>query len=371
MRALLVGLCLLLAYPSAQANDEAKLEALKQEIQKLQSWLQKAQQESDQLQSDLRQSDIDISKLNQQIEQTRSALMEERDNLKKLRLEQGQLRLHQNKQHQLLAEEVRSAQRLGRDGPIKLLLNQNSPQQAQRMLKYFAYFNQARIERIEEILKELERLDNIAAEIAQSEQRLQQYHDKQQQDQRLIQQQKQRQQQLLSQLKQRMGNEQKNLETKQANRKQLENLLAEVQTLLDSGPRSTDARPINQLKGKLPMPIKGRILQAFGGSKNIGYNKGWLIAAQSGEYIRAVHHGRIVFADWLRGYGLVLILDHGQGYLTLYAHNQSLLRDVGSWVNHNDIIATAGNSGGIEQAALYFEIRHRGNAQDPAIWLKR
>lgn len=370
MKALLISLCLLLTF-NAQANDEAKLEALKQEIQKLQAWLQQAQQESDKLQNELRQSDLDISKLNNSIEQTKQKLESERDKLKKLRQEQGQLRLHQTKQRQLLAEQIRSAQKLGQDGPIKLLLNQNSPQQAQRMLRYYSYFNQARIAKIAEILQELERLDNIASEIAATEQQLERLHQQQQQNQRSLAGKKAQQQKLLAQLKQRMGNEQKNLAEKQANRKQLENLLAEVQTILEASPRSTDARPIQQLKGKLPMPVKGRILQGFGNKKNVGYNKGWLIAAKPGEYIRSVHHGRVVFADWLRGYGLVLILDHGQGYLSLYAHNQSLLREVGSWVNHNDIIATAGNSGGIEQSALYFEIRHKGNAQDPANWLKR
>lgn len=353
------------------ANDEAKLESLKQEIKKLQSWLAKAQQESDQLSSQLRQSDLDISKLNQSIAGIQQQLEEERDRLKKLRQEQGQLRQHQNKQRELLAEQLRSAQRLGQDGPIKLLLNQSNPQQAQLMLRYYEYFNSARIERIHEILSEIERLDNIATVIAQSEQRLRTHQQQQQKNQRNLKEKQQQQQRLLSQLKQRMSNEQQNLATKEANRKQLELLLSEVQTLLDNSPRKNDARPIQQLKGRLPMPKRGRILQAFGGKHNIGYSKGWLIAAKSGDNVHAIHHGRVVFADWLRGYGLVLILDHGQGYLSLYAHNQSLLRDVGSWVNQNDLIATAGNSGGIDNSALYFEIRYRGNAQDPAAWIKR
>lgn len=371
MKAFLLAVCWLILSAPTLANDEAKLETLKQEIQKLQSWLQQAQQESDQLQQQLRQSDLDISKLNQQVEHTRQQLDHEREQLKKLRLEQGQLQLHKNKQHQLLAEQIRSAQRLGQDGPIKLLLNQNTPEQAQRMLRYFAYFNGARMERIEQVLQELQRLENIAAHIATSEQQLRQFQQQQQQQQQALQQRKQQQQKLLTQLSQRMKNEQDNLASKQQNQKQLESLLNEVQTILESSPRSTDVRPISQLKGRLPMPINGRIVQAFGSNRNISYRKGWLIAAQAGEYVRSVHHGRVVFADWLRGYGLVLILDHGQGYLSLYAHNQSLLRDVGSWVNHNDIVATAGSSGGGDQSALYFEIRYKGNAQDPAVWIKR
>lgn len=353
------------------ANDEVKLESLKKEIQKLQQWLTKAQQESDQLSAQLRQSDLDISKLNQQITETQRKLTEERERLKKLREEQGQLRLHQDKQRQLLADQIRAAQRLGHDGPVKLLLNQSTPQEAQRMFRYFSYFNQARMQRISEILAELKRLDNIAEEIQLAEQRLLKHQQQQQQNRQALAQQQQQQQRLLAQLRQRMSSEQQNLAAKEANRKQLEKLLDEVQTLLDNSPRQTDARPITQLKGRLPMPTKGRILQAFGGKNSTGHSKGWLIAANAGDNIRAIHHGQVVFADWLRGYGLVLILDHGQGYLSLYAHNQSLLRDVGSWVNQNDVIATAGSSGGIDKTALYFEIRYRGKAQDPAIWLKR
>lgn len=373
MRQLIILLCCIgwfYCLPT-QANDEVKLESLKKEIQKLQQWLASAQQESDQLDQQLRQSDIDIAKLNQLINETQRKLNEERNRLKKLRQEQGQLRLHQNKQRQLLAEQLRAAQQLGQDGPIKLLLNQSNPQDAQRMLRYFSYFNQARMARIDEILAELKRLDNIADEIQQTETRLKEHQSQQQLSQQALAKQQQQQQRLLTQLRQRMSNEQHNLATKEANRKQLEQLLSEVQTLLDNSPRQTDARPIAQLRRQLPMPIQGRILQAFGGKKSTGYNKGWLIAASTGANVRAIHHGQVVFADWLRGYGLVLILDHGQGYLSLYAHNQSLLRDVGSWVNQSDIIATAGNSGGIDKTALYFEIRYRGKAQDPANWLKR
>lgn len=372
MRAFVIALlCGLLVSPISWANDEAKLAELKQEIQKLQTWLAKAQQESDQLNAQLRQSDLEIAKSNQEIEQVKAKLKEEREQLKKLRLEQGQLRTHQTNQRKLLADQLRSAQRLGQDGPIKLLLNQNDPQQVQRMLRFYGHFNQARMQRIAEIVAELNRLDNIAAEIQKTEASLQRHQEQQLKSQRALLTQQQQQKKILAQLSQRMSSEKQSLAAKEANRKQLEKLISDVGVLLDNGPRQADARPISQLKRRLPMPIKGRILQSFGGHNSTGYNKGWLIEANSGEDVRAVHHGRVVFADWLRGYGLVLLIDHGQSYLTLYAHNQSLLREVGSWVNQNDIIATAGNSGGIDRPALYFEIRHRGQAQDPANWLKR
>lgn len=360
----------MLSWP-AMANDDAKLDALKKEIQKLQQWLHSAQQESDQLTKDLRQSDLEISKINKQVEHTKKLLLEEQDRLKKLQLEQGQLHKHQQQQREHLSEQIRAAQRLGNDGPIKLLLHQNDPQKAQRMMRFFAYFNDARMQRITEILAELKRLDSLEQLIADSKLKLEQQQQAQLKNNQRLQQKKRQQELLLVKLKQSMTNEQKRLSQKEQDRNRLEELLHEVQTILDSGPRSIDARPITTLKGKLPQPTNGRILQAYGAKKYPGHRKGWLMANKAGADVKAVHHGRVIFSDWIRGYGLVLIIDHGRGYLSLYAHNQSLLRDIGSWVNQGDLIGTVGRSGGMDFDALYFEIRHAGKTQDPAIWLKR
>jgi septal ring factor EnvC (AmiA/AmiB activator) len=137
--------------------------------------------------------------------------------------------------------------------------------------------------------------------------------------------------------------------------------------------RKQDARPIRALKGKLPRPTKGRIIKAFGNYNAVARNKwqGWLMKGYEGSAITAVHHGRIVFSDWLRGFGLLLIIDHGDGYLSLYARNQSLLKSVGDWVYQGENIATLGSSGGFKEPRLYFEIRHKGKPQDPAAWLSR
>lgn len=372
IRRILLVLSLLLAWP-AQANDEAKLETLKAEIRKLEEWLRSARQESSQLSEALRQSDLEINTLSKQIDTIRQQLAEEKERLKKLRQEQGQLRELQTRHRQHLTEQIQAAHRLGHQGPLKLLLNQDDPQQAQRMLRYFGYFNSARIERINHIIAELTRLDNLAALIAASEQQLQRNEAELLQKNRALQQRKQEQQQLLARLQGEMKTEGQRLQQKETDRKRLEQLLSEVQNLLDNSPRKLDARPFSSLKGRLPPPLRNRVLQAFGSRRSDGAGRtdGWLLDAREGEYVRAIHHGRVVFSDWLRGFGLILILDHGQGYLSLYAHNQALLRDVGSWVNQGDIIASAGRSGGNADPSLYFEIRHRGQPQDPAVWLKR
>ncbi len=370
---LLRGLCLALLCLPAQADDEAKLDALKTEIAKLEQWLNSAKDEHSQLNDALRKSDKDIAELSKQIKLTRARLQEEKDRLKKLRQEQRQLRQLQDKHRLHLAEQLRAAQRIGSEGPLKLLLNQDDPQQAQRMLRYFSYFNNARIEHINQILAELERLDNLAELIAQQEQQLLTTEKNLLGKNREMAASKQEQQLLLAKLAGQMKTGQQRLAQKQADRKRLEALLNEVQTLLVNSPRKDDARPITALKGKLPRPVDGRVLHAFGNRNNDSMTRweGWVMSAPEGLPVRAIHHGRVVYSDWLRGFGLITIIDHGQGYLSLYAHNQTLLRDVGAWVNQGDNIATIGRSGGSTEPNLYFEIRYKGRPQDPAAWLKR
>ncbi len=370
---LLGGFVLLLLCAPARADDEAKLEALKAEIARLEQWLNSAKDEYSDLNEKLRQSDQEIADLTRQITDTRSQLAEEKARLKKLRQEQGQLRQLQDQHRQRLAEQLRAAQRLGDQGPVKLLLNQDDPQQAQRMLRYFSYFNSARVQHIREILAELTRLDQIAELIVTQEKQLQQTEQTLIRENKRLQDGKAQQRRLLAQLQQKMNSEGKRLAQKQADRKRLEALLNEVQTLLINSPRRDDARPFTALKGKLPRPVNGRIVSAFGNHNNDAKSRweGWLIAAQEGEPVHAIHHGRIVYSDWLRGFGLLTIIDHGQGYLSLYAHNQTLQRAVGSWVNQGDVIATAGHSGGLEHPYLYFEIRYQGRPLDPAAWLAK
>jgi septal ring factor EnvC (AmiA/AmiB activator) len=170
-----------------------------------------------------------------------------------------------------------------------------------------------------------------------------------------------------------MSSESERLKKRQADRKRLEELLNEVETLISNSPRRNDERPFKDMRGKLDRPLPGPILAAFGNRNNGNKSRweGWKIGTKEGTSVRSIHHGRVVFSDWLRGFGLLIIIDHGQGYLSLYAHNQTLQRDVGSWVNGGDTIATAGQSGGQDKPALYFEIRHNGKPQDPAVWLKR
>ena len=355
------------------ADEEADLAKLQQEITKLQQWLKETESEHDKLNQKLRLSDEKIGAIAKKIDETRSQLNEERARLKKLQAEQKQLRFLKSEQKQQLAKQLTGAQKLGNQGSIKVLLNQDDPQQISRMLKYYEYFNEARMESIQTLIENLKRLNNIENEILTQQNKLVKTENSLLKKNKLLNNEKKQHKQLLASLEKRRQQKSSDLSQKQKDQKRLQQLITEVATLLDNSVRKQDARPIRSLKGKLPRPAKGRIVKAYGNYNAQARSKwqGWLIKGYEGSAIKAVHHGRIVFSDWLRGFGLLLIVDHGDGYLSLYARNQSLLKSVGDWVYQGENIATLGSSGGFKEPRLYFEIRHNGKPQDPAAWLSR
>lgn len=355
------------------ADEQADLAKLQQEINKLQSWLKETESEHDKLNEALRQSDKKIGGIAKKIDDTRTLLNQERSRLKKLQAEQSQLRILKAEQKQKLAKQLNGAQKLGNQGSIKVLLNQEDPQQISRMLKYYEYFNQARMARIQTLITNLKRLNNIEAEILKQQNQLIKTENSFLKINKQLNNEKKQHKNLLASLEARRKEKSNDLSQKQKDQKRLQQLINEVATLLDNSVRKQDARPIRSLKGKLPRPTKGRIVKAFGNNNSQARNKwqGWLMKGYEGSAITAIHHGRIVFSDWLRGFGLLLIIDHGDGYLSLYARNQSLLKSVGDWVYQGENIATLGASGGFKEPRLYFEIRHKGIPQDPAVWLGR
>lgn len=375
LRAIGLGLLLLLgaSHPAYSDDDEQRLKEVQAEIKKLQSWLNDARGEYDDLNKKLQKSDKDIAALVKQIDDTRARLREEQTRLKKLRAEQAQLRQLRTRHQQLLTNQVRISRQMGDEAALQFWLAQDDPNQNQRLVRYFGYFNRARVEHLHETITELVRLDNIEMLIAGQEKQLRDTDERLSNENKRLASTRQKQKTLLTKLSTQMSSEGERLKKRKADRKRLEELLNEVETLISNSPRRDDETPFKNMRGKLSVPLKGPIIAAFGSRNDSNKSRweGWKIGTKEGTAVKSIHHGRVVFADWLRGFGLLIIIDHGQGYLSLYAHNQTLQHEVGSWVNGGDMIATAGQSGGQTKPALYFEIRHNGKPQDPAVWLKR
>lgn len=293
--------------------------------------------------------------------------------LAELRAERNDLRLKQNQQKAYLERQIRSAYAMGRQEYLKVLLNQQQPDQVSRVLRYYDYINKERSRHIDEYLKTSKSLDRVEKEILQKDYVLTTTRSKLEADRGRLKLEQSKRETLVAQLDREISGKGEELATLNQDRARLEQLLKEVREAIVNIPMPKDTRPFKSMRGKLPWPIKGRVAYAFGSEQIRGKlrRNGMVIRANEGTEIKAIHSGRVVFADWLRGYGVLLILDHGNGFMSLYGNNQSLLREAGDWIHAGESIATVGRSGGQNRSGLYFEIREKGDPQDPIIWLGR
>lgn len=360
------------AQQPAGEDYESKLQQLQKSITALKNELSKVKSNRDKLQSDLQASEVDIGELVKKIEQLKGELANQKKQLAQLNQKQDELQQARTEQQSQIAEQINSAYRLGQQSQIKLLLNQEQPEKLARINRYYQYFLDARAEKIDTYLETLAELEAIKPSIeARTEELLVSQQQLEQRHQQLSKAQAEREKNLarLSQSIQRKDDE---LKQKALDQQQLEKLIAEVAAAITTLALPGDGQPFAKLRGKMPMPAQGKILKQFGSTKVAGKLnwEGILIGAQAGSEVRAIHHGRVVFANYLRGQGLLMILDHGDGYMSLYAHNQALLKEPGDWVGAGELIARVGNSGGQAENALYFEIRHKGKPTNPNQWCR-
>ena len=274
-------------------------------------------------------------------------------------------------QAEQLAEEARAAYAMGRQQQVKLLLNQEQPAAMGRMLTYFTYLSRARTRRIESMRSTIDRLHALESDIELKTRHLAGLRDKHKARFNALQEQKKQRKQLVETLSGQLAAQGDELEHLQEDEKQLQTLVYSLQELLTDIPvDANQQQPFKSLKGKLRWPAKGRLSRRFGTQRgNSGLTwQGVLISAPEGGRVQAVSEGRVAFADWLRGFGLLLIIDHGDGYMSLYGQNQALYKEVGEWVDSGEVVATLGVSGGQSDAGLYFELRHKGRPQNPVSW---
>ncbi|HED18817.1 MAG TPA: peptidase M23, partial [Gammaproteobacteria bacterium] len=274
------------------------------------------------------------------------------------------------KQRRHIASEARVAYAMGRQQQVKLLLNQEQPSVAGRMLTYFGYFSRARMVQIDSIHATMEALRETEASIQGKTRILGGLHDRRQSASERLREKKQARKQVLVQINSELQNQSGELRRLGENEKQLQKLLASLQELLADIPAELSQQPFRSLKGKLHWPARGRLTARFGnrrGSSGLVW-QGVMISAPEGTRVRAVSQGRVAFADWMRGFGLLLIIDHGEGYMSLYGHNQALYKEVGEWVDTGEVVATLGTSGGQTRSGLYFELRHNGRPVNPVRW---
>ena len=270
-----------------------------------------------------------------------------------------------------LHEAIREQYKRGQQPRLLMLLNQRDPDELSRMMKYYDYFNSAQQQQLLEYRKMLTALEQTNANIDSTQAAIVAERDALQS--KLAEQEEQRKarKQALAALRKKVGQGKTKVAQLKKDQKQLEKLLVEIEKSVSLAKLSVNNQAFKSLKGKLKAPVSGRVKRRFGSlDQGIRYD-GVMFGAALGASVSAVHHGRVVFSDALRGYGLVTIIDHGDGYHTLYGHNDSLLKSQGDWVEQGETIATVGFSGGNSEPGLYFAIRYKGKATNPQRWLAR
>lgn len=373
----LVVLCsALLALPAAAGERQLKeeeLSRLRGHIGSLRQSLESTRDRFSKVRSELRDTEQRLGRLTRNIRSLDGRIGEQRRRIADLEKERTALDASIRSQREYLADQVRASHAMGQQQPLKLVLNQQDPAAMGRVLAYYDYMNRARSERIGQLNQAMRRLEALGAELQAESQRLEALRAERAAELGRMQAERRQRSVLLVKLRDEIDTKDKRLTRLLQDERDLVRLLEGLADVVEDLPPAQSGLSFAKLRGRLPWPTRGAVAAGFGAARGVGrlHWQGMLIRAAAGQEVRAVSHGRVAFADWLRGYGLLLIIDHGAGYMSLYGHNQSILKEVGDWVQAGEVIATVGDSGGSEHTALYFEIRHNGKPQDPAKWVSK
>ncbi|MBH1852429.1 peptidoglycan DD-metalloendopeptidase family protein [Stenotrophomonas maltophilia] len=412
-RCLLLGLALALALPlpgAAQTTRETerKLQKLRSELKGVAQERRQIEGQRGQASQQLREADEKVARTGRALAQTETALREQGRALAEAEQRRSTLQANLAQQHRELAGLLRAAYQLGNHAPLKLLLSQDTVADANRALAYHRYLQRERAQRITTLTADLKELEALQAQIAERKQKLQGAQQDQKQQAAALEADRRDRAKTVASLDERfkdqrekeqaLGQDAKALETllvnlraaaarAEAERRAAARRAAAEKAAAERAARQAAAqgRPPPPTKvppavasapapkvGGLGWPLSGNLLARYGGKLPDGRtSSGVLIGAPAGSTVTAVADGTVVFSDWMTGYGMILIVDHGNGYMSLYAHNDTLLKDAGARVSRGDAVAKVGNSGGQGVTALYFELRRGGQPVNPDSWLQR
>lgn len=354
-----------------QQVTPGQIEDLKEEIADIDEWLADAEEDRSSLEQQLSGLEQEIGRLTRERRELRQQAREQQQRLTKLGEEETKLTRVLESQRDSLKKQIRAAWMEGDAPAVKVLLNEIDPDKIARTMTYYEYLSRDTMDRLEAFTANLRQLKETQKQVKAGRMRLAELEENVADRQQKLSSSKKEREQTLAALKTDISNRLSEREELEEDRKRLEKLLREVEEAIANIPTPNESDPFGSLKNKLPWPAEGKIVRNFGDSYASGKLKhnGLLInTAEEGD-VKAVHYGRVVFANWLRGFGLITILDHGDGYMTLYGHSSSLFTSPGDWVEAGEAIAQAGRTGGTNDPAVYFEVRHNGKPDNPRRWL--
>ena len=361
-------LVVLAASDISETNEQ--LSQLKEQIDAIQARLDASEKERDTLQRDLRDIDLQIGDLDVKAEALDRQQRALEDRLQVLEQEGRSMQADQAAREALIEQSIQHMWAMQQGGGLRVWLGDQKPEEVARNISYLQLLIDDQRELISRYQQGLEDIERNVQRVAETQTQLTVQINAQNDVKETLASQRAARQQTLQAINAQVRTDAQALATLQADQQRLNELLNELANV-PAAPIPA-AQPFADLKGALPMPVTGTPSNRFGSRRNADIRwRGWLIPAEEGESIRAVHAGQVIYADWLRGQGLLIVIDHDDGWLTLYAQNHSLMRQVGDRVAAGDVIARAGASGGHDVTGLYFEVRHQGQPVDPAQWIRR
>jgi len=351
---------------------ERELELVRDKISSLKSSMDKRASDRDRVTGELQSAEAGIAEKRihlKELQRQRDFSQKKKADLdKRLQAKESEL----SAESAQLEAQVRTAYTSGQQERIKLLLNQHDPATIGRLLTYYRYMSEFRGQNIAAVNNHITELTDLRQQAAVEENRIAGLARARAAELAELNNAQTKRQNLLATLKARIAEEGSQIERLAAEEQDLARLIAELTSILSDYP-ITSEEPFSKFKGRLTWPVAGKLLHDFGqprASEQLKWN-GVVLAAPRGREVRSIYHGRVVFADWLVGMGLLVIVDHGEGYLTLYGYNETTLKSAGDWVAPGDVIATVGDSGGQQQSGLYFEIRKGKTPVNPRRWVSK
>jgi septal ring factor EnvC (AmiA/AmiB activator) len=353
------------------AQTEADLAVVNAAIADIQGWLIEAGARQSQAQKNLRDADKNSATAAQTAATAQALLDATKSELATLQLRINQLESDKTRQSALLGQSLRAAYMAGDQSALKLLLNQQDLSRSTRLLHYHRLFAASRLEKIESFQRTLADISSAKLALGATAEDLGRQQSELEQNLLTLQAANAQRVQALSDLSASIGSRSSELEQLQVNQSDLEALLQQIAEAMARVQSVANLPAFTAQRGKLPLPADGPVISRFGSQYGEGAltRRGITIGVAEGTPVQAVHPGRIVFSDWLRGSGLLVIIDHGDGYMSLYGANQTLSKQAGDWVDAGDVLATSGVRGD-NTAGVYFEIRHHGTAENPSSWLQ-
>ncbi|MEE3222752.1 MAG: peptidoglycan DD-metalloendopeptidase family protein [Pseudomonadota bacterium] len=353
-------------------SQKEKLAELQAELRARQQVLENSRASAQELEGVLKASELEIAKVAKALSTTRQALKNVEQEQAKLEAEQEGLKTAIRKQQSLLSSQLKSAFMAGHYDYAKMLFYQDDARTFERVITYYQYVAKARQKEIESFRSNVARLEEVNAELSEKALSLAALKDEQEGQRAVLITRQDDRKATLKKINKTIASENQRIASLQADEKALKDAIEAARIAAERAAREAEVSMdgLAKLKGKLAAPVKGRIRNLFGSRRQGQVSwKGIVIDGAEGDPVNSIAPGKVLYADWLRGFGLVAIVDHGEGYMSVYGHNQALLKQAGDDVRQGERIALVGRSGGQEYPNLYFEIRHKGKALNPSSWL--